>query len=104
MVAAGLDTLPSNVNMAIAYLSSPDGQEIQERAYLELQRTYPNGAGWQACLEAEECDYMVALVKETLRYWSTMNLSIARLNVKPIDYKGIHFPAGTPFVMVSSPS
>lgn len=101
MVAAGLDTLPSNINMAIAYLSSAHGQEVQHRAFEELQKAYPDGAGWRACLEAESCEYLMALVKETLRYWSTFNLSIPRQSIKPIDYKGAHFPAGTPFVMVS---
>lgn len=100
MIAAGLDTLPSNINMGIAYLSTPHGQEIQDRAYEELQRVYPDGSGWEACLETEACQYMVALVREILRYWSTMNMSIARRSVKPIEYKGIQFPAGTSFVMV----
>lgn len=100
MVAAGLDTLPSNLNMTIAYLSSPHGQDIQARAYDEVMKTYPDGDGWHACLEGETCEYMVALVKETLRFWSTINLSITRQSVKPIDYKGVTFPAGTPFVMV----
>ncbi|KIX94347.1 uncharacterized protein Z520_10057 [Fonsecaea multimorphosa CBS 102226] len=99
MVAAGLDTLPSNINMTIAYLSCPHGQEIQKRAYEELMRTYPDGDGWHACLENETCEYLIALVKETLRFWSTINLSITRQSVKDIEYKGVTFPAGTPFVM-----
>jgi phenylacetate 2-hydroxylase len=101
MVAAGLDTLPSNINMAIAYLSSAHGQEIQQRAFNELQKAYPDGSGWRECLQAEHCEYVMALVKENLRYWSTFNLSIPRVGIKKIEYKGVTFPADTPFVMVS---
>lgn len=99
MVAAGLDTLPSNINMTIAYLSSPHGQDIQKRAYEELMKTYPKGDGWHACVADETCEYLVAMVKESLRYWSTINLSIARQLVKEVEYKGVKYPAGTPFIM-----
>lgn len=100
MVAAGLDTLPSNINMTIAYLSSPHGQEIQERAYTELIKAYPDGDGWHACKEEEKCEYMISLIKEILRYWSTLNLSFTRQSVKPVTYRGAVIPAGTPFIMV----
>lgn len=41
MVSAGLDTVPGNMVMGIAYLSSPHGQEIQKRAYEEIMKVYP---------------------------------------------------------------
>jgi len=36
MIAAGLDTLPGNISLTEAYLSSPHGHEIQGGAYEEL--------------------------------------------------------------------
>ena len=33
MVSAGLDTVPGNLIMGIAYLASQDGQRIQQKAY-----------------------------------------------------------------------
>lgn len=63
MVAAGLDTLPGNINMTIAYLSSPHGQEIQERLYQEIIQSYPNEDPWHMCLAEEKCEFMQSFVK-----------------------------------------
>ncbi|KAH8804586.1 putative cytochrome P450 phenylacetate 2-hydroxylase [Xylogone sp. PMI_703] len=99
MVAAGLDTLPGNINMTIAYLSSPHGQEIQERLYEELIQAYPNEDPWHACLVEEKSEFMQSFIKEVLRFWSTLNLSFNRESIKDINYKGANIPAGTPFLM-----
>lgn len=100
MVAAGLDTLPGNINMTIAYLSSPHGQEIQKRAYDEIMAAYPDEDPWHACLQDERSEYMRSFVKEVLRFWSTLNMSFTRQSVKDIEYHGATIPAGTPFFMV----
>ena len=63
MVAAGLDTLPGNINMTIAYLSSRHGQEVQERAYEEIIKSYPGEDPWHMCLEEEKSEFMVSFVK-----------------------------------------
>ena len=60
MVAAGLDTLPGNINMTIAYLSSPHGQEIQAEAYNEIIKAYPDEDPWHACLLEERSEYMMS--------------------------------------------
>ncbi|KAJ9641275.1 hypothetical protein H2204_002953 [Knufia peltigerae] len=99
MVAAGLDTLPGNINMTIAYLSSEHGQEIQERMYDEIIKSYPDEDPWDACLYEEKSEFVVSFVKEVLRYWSTLNLSFNRQSTKDITYKGALIPAGTPFLM-----
>ena len=46
MVAAGLDTLPGNINMTMAYLSSPHGQRIQKDAYAEIMKAYGGDDPW----------------------------------------------------------
>lgn len=99
MVAAGLDTLPGNINMTIAYLSSPHGQEIQAKAHSEILKAYPTTDPWHSCLTDENCEYMTSFVKEILRYWSSLNMSFTRESTKPIVYKNATIPAGTPFFM-----
>jgi phenylacetate 2-hydroxylase len=99
MVAAGLDTLPGNINMTTAYLSSPHGQEIQSKAFSEIMNSYPNSDPWHACLTDESCEYMTSFVKEVLRYWSTLNMSFTRQSTKPITYQNSTIPAGTPVFM-----
>ena len=76
MVAAGLDTLPGNINMTLAYLSSPHGQEIQERAYAEILKAHEGEDPWEDCLLEEKCEHMRSFVKvsvelATLRCAST---------------------------------
>ncbi|KAK5170234.1 uncharacterized protein LTR77_004820 [Saxophila tyrrhenica] len=99
MVAAGLDTLPGNINMTIAYLSSEHGQEVQERAYADIMRAYDGEDPWEMCLLEEKSEFMQSF--EVLRYWSTLNMSFTRQSIKPVHYNGAEIPAGTPFFMAS---
>lgn len=84
MVSAGLDTVPGNLIMCIAYLSSPHGQEIQKRALEEINEMYPNNDSWEWCLKEDKCEYVTALVKETLRFWSVIPICLPRVNTKEI--------------------
>lgn len=63
MVAAGLDTLPGNINMTIAYLSSAHGQEIQATMHDEIIKSYPGEDPWHACLLEEKSEFVVSFVK-----------------------------------------
>ncbi|KAJ9668555.1 hypothetical protein H2201_001197 [Coniosporium apollinis] len=99
MVSAGLDTVPGNLIMGVAYLSSPHGREIQARAYSEIMKVYPNGDAWTACLVEEKVPYITAFVKEVLRYWTVIPICLPRLSVKDVEWNGITIPAGTTFYM-----
>lgn len=100
MVSAGLDTVPGNLIMGLATLSSPEGQAIQQRAYQEIKAVYPDPHdAWQQCLTEEKVPYVSALVKEVLRFWTTIPISLPRVNIKDINYKGAVIPAGTTFYM-----
>lgn len=104
MVAAGLDTIPGNLVMALAYLSSPHGQEIQKRAYKEIMKIYPDGNAWEKCLIEEKVPYITAFVKEVLRFWSVIPICLPRTSIKDINWEGATIPAGTTFHMVSPAS
>lgn len=100
MVSAGLDTVPGNVIMGIAYLASEDGQRVQQKAYEEILKVYPDGDAWEKCLVEEKVPYVTALVKETLRFWTVIPICLPRESTKDIVYNGATIPAGTTFFMV----
>lgn len=99
MVSAGLDTIPGNLIMCIAYLGSPEGQELQKHCYAEIMKQYPNGDAWEQCLHEEKVSYITALYKETLRFWSVIPICLPRINIKPIKWGDAVIPAGTSFYM-----
>ena len=100
MVSAGIDTVPGNLIMALGYLSSPDGQETQKRAYEEIMKVYPNdGEAWEKCLEEEKVSYVSAFVKETLRFWTVIPIALPRTSIKDIKWHDALVPAGTTFYM-----
>ncbi|EMD00905.1 hypothetical protein BAUCODRAFT_188720 [Baudoinia panamericana UAMH 10762] len=99
MVSAGLDTVPGNLIMCIAYLSSRNGQDIQRRALEEINSVYPNDDAWERCLHEEKVPYITALVKETLRFWSVIPICLPRTSIKDIKWGDAVIPAGTSFYM-----
>ena len=100
MVSAGLDTVPGNLIMGIAYLASKDGQRIQKKAYDAIMEVYPNGDAWEKCLVEEKVPYVTALVKEILRFWTVIPICLPRESTKDIQWNGATIPAGTTFFMV----
>ncbi|KAH8808470.1 cytochrome P450 phenylacetate 2-hydroxylase-like protein [Xylogone sp. PMI_703] len=100
MVSAGLDTVPANLIMGLAYLSSDHGQEIQERAYEEIMKVYPDGDAWERCLIEEKVPYVTAIVREVLRFFTVIPICLPRTSVKDIQYKDAIIPAGTTFYML----
>lgn len=101
MVSAGLDTVPGNLVMGLAYLSSEDGQRIQKTAYEEIMKVYPNNEAWDKCLVEEKVPYITALVKEVLRFWTVIPICLPRKTIKDIKWDSAVIPAGTTFFMVS---
>jgi phenylacetate 2-hydroxylase len=99
MVSGGLETVSASMILGIGYLSSAHGQEIQERAYAEIQKVYPDGDAWEKCLIEERVPYVTALYKEILRYYTIFPMSVPRRSVEDIEYNGIIIPAGTSFYM-----
>ncbi|KAF1994608.1 cytochrome P450 phenylacetate hydroxylase-like protein [Amniculicola lignicola CBS 123094] len=99
MVSAGLDTVPGNLIMGIAYLASEDGQHIQARAYEETLKVYPDNDAWERCLHEEKVPYVTALVKEILRFWTVIPICLPRVSIKPIEWNGTIIPSGSTFYM-----
>jgi phenylacetate 2-hydroxylase len=92
MVSAGLDTIPGNLIMGIAYLSSAHGQEIQKRAYAEIMKIYPNGDAWERGLTEERVPYVTAFVREVLRFYTVIPICLPRVSIKDIQYEKAVIP------------
>lgn len=100
MVSAGLDTVPANLIQGLAYLATPHGQQIQQTVHAALLDAYQTPPrAWAAVLTEEKVSLISALVKETLRYYTVIAMSLPRASIKPITYQGATIPAGTLFYM-----
>ena len=101
MVSAGLDTVPANLIQAVGYLSTPHGQVIQQEAIDEINKVYPNGDAWEKCLaDVETVEYVMAFVKEVLRYFTVIPICLPRRSIRDITWQKAIIPAGTLFYMV----
>lgn len=100
MVSAGLDTIPGNLIMGIAYMSScAEGRAVQAKAHAAIEAAYPGGDAWHKAVTEEKVEYITALVKEVLRFWTVIPICLPRTSIKDIVWRGATIPAGTTFYM-----
>lgn len=100
MVSAGLDTIPVNIVACIGHLANSDyGLELQHAAYTSILEVYgTRSAALEGCARDEQyVPYVLALIKETLRYTTSQPISLPRQTVgADIMYApGVCIPAGT---------
>ncbi|KXT16552.1 hypothetical protein AC579_6314 [Pseudocercospora musae] len=91
MLSGGLDTITTLLQWSIALLSQrPD---IQTKAITEIRNT----SSQLLCDENDDmkCEYIVALVKECLRYYTVLRLALPRSTVRDIIYENKLIPSGT---------
>ena len=101
MLSGGLDTLTTLVAWSMALLA--ERPEIQEKALREIRAKYPLDSSNPHSILCDENDdqsiaYIVALIKEFLRYYTVLRLSLPRASTKPITSSfnnGAVIPSGT---------
>ncbi|KAK5098393.1 hypothetical protein LTS08_006526 [Lithohypha guttulata] len=97
MLSGGLDTLTTLVAWSMALLA--ERPDIQNKALEEIRKVYP----LESSILCDENDdqsipYVVALIREFLRFYTVLRLSLPRASVKDIRSsfnKGVIIPAGT---------
>lgn len=97
MLSGGLDTLTTLVAWSMALLA--ERPEIQQKALSEIRNVY-HADNTILCDENDDqsIPYMVALIREFLRYYTVLRLSLPRASVKPIQSSfnnGATIPSGT---------
>ncbi|KAL7267652.1 hypothetical protein RUND412_009752 [Rhizina undulata] len=93
MVSGGLDTITTLLSWGIALLS--ERMDLQEMAFEAIRDHFGEGEVMGDPWEDQKCPYVVALVKECLRYYTVLRLALPRSTVKDINYEGKTIPSGT---------
>ncbi|KAK5405215.1 hypothetical protein LTR06_008910 [Exophiala xenobiotica] len=93
MLSGGLDTITTLVAWSIALLAQrPD---VQKRANREIGNFFSVDEPLCSADDDEQCAYVVALVRECLRYYCVLRLALPRATIKDITYNGVVIPKGT---------
>ncbi|KUI57425.1 3-hydroxyphenylacetate 6-hydroxylase [Cytospora mali] len=93
MLSAGFETVSATVTWALGLLSSHP--EIQEKAYQEISKLYSDEQPLCDPHEDMKCEYVVALVKECLRFFCVARMNLPRSLIKDVEYEGKIIPTGT---------
>ena len=71
------------------------GLEIQKKALAEIRAGYPSDQILCDPNDDQSIRYICALVRELLRYYAVLRLSLPRATVKDITYNGHTIPTGS---------
>ncbi|KAJ5363238.1 hypothetical protein N7541_004082 [Penicillium brevicompactum] len=97
MLSGGLDTVTTLVAWSLGLLAQrPD---IQDRAAKAIKEMYGQDDPMCSVEDDQKCAYVVALVRECLRFFTVLRLALPRTSIKDITYNGIVIPKGTVFFL-----
>ena len=113
LISAGLDNTPLSLNYLFGILSHPKlGERLQTRAIKDILENSGGNAilAWEKVLLLQalvttnqknlmNCQYIEALIMETLRHFTVLPLSLPRLTSKAIRYKNFVIPKETHLFM-----
>jgi 3-hydroxyphenylacetate 6-hydroxylase len=93
MLSGGLDTITTLVQWSVALLAQrPD---IQDKAVAEIRKLYAEEDPLADAYDDQKCQYVVALVRECLRFFTVVRLSLPRATVKDVVFEGKVIPTGS---------
>ncbi|OQU96335.1 hypothetical protein CLAIMM_02433 [Cladophialophora immunda] len=93
LLAAGLDTMNSAVSWGLAILA--DRQDVQAKALAAIRETYSSDNPLCDAADDQSCAYLVAVIKEILRFYSVTRLSLPRCTIHDFVYENKVIPKGT---------
>jgi 3-hydroxyphenylacetate 6-hydroxylase len=93
MLSGGLDTITTLVQWSVALLAQRT--DIQETAIKAIREFYSEEEPLADAYDDQKCQYIVALVRECLRYYTVLRLALPRATVKDVQYEGKLIPAGS---------
>lgn len=99
LLSGGFDTVSSTLGWGIAVLAQrPD---IQEKAHKAIRQLHGEEDILCDANDDGKCTYVVALVREVLRYSTVIRIALPRASISDIVYDGKVIPKGTVFFLNS---
>lgn len=100
MVSAGLDNIALSFDHLMGQMATPKGYKMQERLFQELCKIYSSSAAaWDAVVHENASVYGLALIHETMRYFTVLPLSLPRETTRAVLFRGMFIPRGTILLM-----
>jgi 3-hydroxyphenylacetate 6-hydroxylase len=93
MLSGGLDTITTLVQWSVALLAQR--KDIQDTAIEAIREYYTEAEPLTDAYDDQKCQYIVALVRECLRFFTVLRLALPRATVKDVTYEGKRIPAGS---------
>ncbi|KAK2024160.1 cytochrome P450 [Colletotrichum zoysiae] len=93
MLSAGFETFTAVSSWGIAFLATHP--EIQQKAFDAIQETYDETNPLCDAYDDQTIPYIRAFVRECLRYFTVLRLSLPRSTNKEFVYEGKPIPKGT---------
>lgn len=93
MLSGGLDTITTLVQWSVALLAQR--KDIQDKAIKAIREYYPETEPLADAYDDQKCQYVFALVRECLRFYTVLRLALPRATVKDVVYEGKTIPAGS---------
>ncbi|KAI8958662.1 cytochrome P450 [Daldinia sp. FL1419] len=97
VLAGGFETVSTTVQWSIAYFAQHP--EIQDKAYEEIRQFQGSDESLCDAADDQKCAYILALVKEALRYFSVIPLALPRASIRDVQYNGVTIPSGSTVYM-----
>lgn len=102
-MSGGFETIPGTLTSVLGSLSTKEGQEIQKAAYKAILEEYggDRDAAWKDCITDEKIDYISAIVKEGVRFYTVSSMSLPRRAMEDFHWHGSLIPKGT-MILIST--
>ncbi|OKL55956.1 hypothetical protein UA08_08651 [Talaromyces atroroseus] len=96
LMSGGFETVFATAIAGLAFLASPEGQVVQQKAYQDIVESYGSvEAAFEKAVDEERSKYTAAFVKETLRHYPPLHLLPPRQTYQDFAWKnGIKVPKG----------
>ena len=102
LVPGGFETIPGTLTSVIGSLSAKEGQRFQEAAIME---GYDGDrvAAWTDSVMEEKVEYISAIVKEGVRYYTVSSMSLPCKAIEDFHWHGSLIPKGTMILISKIP-